>query len=177
MNIKITTNIPELIVGLELVKKDIQRQFRQLMYELGIYIILDAIRYAPVDSGNLRASALVFGKTDSGARREFLPVQHIAGGWSTYATNYKPNIRKLILSAGYTRAAAEQLLQDADTYVVLGFTAYYALYVHEDLNAMHSTGQAKFLERAVIENKQTLRALFGKRVTGAQSMTRRNLQW
>ncbi len=32
-----------------------------------------------------------------------------------------------------------------------GAAAEYALYVHEDLDAYHSTGQAKFLERAVRE--------------------------
>ena len=33
--------------------------------------------------------------------------------------------------------------------VEIGLTAPYALYVHEDLNANHPTGQAKFLEQAL----------------------------
>ena len=33
--------------------------------------------------------------------------------------------------------------------VEIGLTAPYAVYVHEDLNANHPTGQAKFLEQAL----------------------------
>lgn len=44
------------------------------------------------------------------------------------------------------RAKAAAVYKSNDVYCDVGFTASYALYVHEDLNAYHKVGQAKFLE-------------------------------
>lgn len=38
----------------------------------------------------------------------------------------------------------------------IGTTAEYAIYVHEDLEAFHPTGEAKFLENAISENEETI---------------------
>lgn len=40
--------------------------------------------------------------------------------------------------------------------VVVGFTQKYAIYVHENLEAHHDVGQAKFLEQPAREMKKTL---------------------
>lgn len=50
--------------------------------------------------------------------------------------------------SAFTRKAPEN-----EFAVEIGFSAAYAIYVHEDLDAYHEVGQAKFLEVAV-ENKQ-----------------------
>jgi hypothetical protein len=44
-------------------------------------------------------------------------------------------------------ARAGQARADAARSVVVGYTAGYSLYVHEDLNAHHVVGQAKYLEQ------------------------------
>ena len=41
----------------------------------------------------------------------------------------------------------------SDPAVEVGYTAAYAAFVHEDLEARHETGEAKFLERAVQESE------------------------
>jgi hypothetical protein len=40
--------------------------------------------------------------------------------------------------------------------VSIGFGAAYAIYVHEDLEAKHTTGQAKFLESALRDNRDAI---------------------
>lgn len=42
------------------------------------------------------------------------------------------------------------------TAVEVGYTANYAVYVHENLNARHENGQAKFLEHPAREKKHLL---------------------
>lgn len=44
----------------------------------------------------------------------------------------------------------------------IGLTADYAIYVHEDLEAFHPTGEAKFLENAVKENEHSIITLIQK---------------
>ena len=44
----------------------------------------------------------------------------------------------------------------------IGLTAEYALFVHEDLEAFHPTGQAKFLEMAIKENTDKINKLIAK---------------
>jgi hypothetical protein len=52
-------------------------------------------------------------------------------------------LRELLLKMrAITRAVAAQTAADA----VVGFSAPYAIHVHEDLRARHRTGRAKFLE-------------------------------
>lgn len=41
----------------------------------------------------------------------------------------------------------------------VGCTAEYAIYVHEDLEAHHPIGEAKFLENAISENQETIMKL------------------
>lgn len=40
--------------------------------------------------------------------------------------------------------------------VVVGFNAAYAIFVHENLEARHPTGQAKFLESALRDNRDAI---------------------
>lgn len=51
--------------------------------------------------------------------------------------------------SAFTRKA-----HDDEKSVVVGFGAAYAIYVHEDLNAFHDDGEAKFLENAVTAKGQ-----------------------
>ena len=61
------------------------------------------------------------------------------------------------------RAVARQLLrlarEAADASVAVGFAADYAIYVHENLQAHHPVGQAKFLESAAREGEAQLRSI------------------
>lgn len=48
---------------------------------------------------------------------------------------------------------------DQDVDVVVGYEAAYAVYVHEDLEAHHEVGQAKYLEQPAREYQPELRAI------------------
>jgi len=50
------------------------------------------------------------------------------------------------------------------TTVRVGFTARYAVYVHEDLMAYHRVGQAKYLEDPLINRRDEMRQLYKKEV-------------
>lgn len=45
-----------------------------------------------------------------------------------------------------------------------GPAAPYAIYVHEDLNAIHKVGQAKFIESVIMESRPYLGARIAKRI-------------
>ena len=45
-----------------------------------------------------------------------------------------------------------------------GFTALYAVFVHEDLDAIHLIGQAKFLESVLLESRNTMAKRIAKRI-------------
>jgi hypothetical protein len=51
-------------------------------------------------------------------------------------------------ASAYTRRTPEN-----KSIVEIGFSQNYALYVHEDLEAHHTVGEAKFLEKAIRENR------------------------
>lgn len=57
-------------------------------------------------------------------------------------------------------AKIQKAVKDADVEVVVGYSAPYALIVHEDLEAHHDNGQAKFLEQPARVNATT----YGKRI-------------
>lgn len=54
------------------------------------------------------------------------------------------------------RAKAAKSIKDDNVSVVVGFTAAYGVYVHENLEAHHPVGQAKFLEEPAIRIQDEL---------------------
>jgi hypothetical protein len=49
------------------------------------------------------------------------------------------------------RTKAARALKDTNVQVTVGYTQSYAIFVHENLNAHHEVGQAKFLEQPARE--------------------------
>lgn len=65
--------------------------------------------------------------------------------------------RKAPVLTGNLRASGFSRKDPTDPEVVeVGFNAAYAIFVHEDLEAHHTNGEAKFLENAVKENSQRI---------------------
>lgn len=60
--------------------------------------------------------------------------------------------------------------KDANTSYVVGYTAAYAIYVHENLEAHHPVGQAKFLEQPARQLSNT--GEFSKILTDTYKKTR-----
>lgn len=54
---------------------------------------------------------------------------------------------------------------------VVGYTANYAVYVHENLQVRHPTGQAKFLEQPLREHRGDLMAIIRKAYAATHVLT------
>jgi hypothetical protein len=54
------------------------------------------------------------------------------------------------------RSRLAKALRDADPGVAVGYSASYAVYVHENLEAYHPNGQAKFLEQPARRNQKEM---------------------
>ena len=62
--------------------------------------------------------------------------------------------------SGYTRKASEDTVE-------VGFSAAYAIYVHENLEAHHPVGQAKFLEAPLREDADLMLEIIANTARGA----------
>jgi len=54
--------------------------------------------------------------------------------------------------------------------VIVGYTANYAVYVHENLNVAHKVGQAKFLEQPLRELSDELAGLIARAMKAGSSL-------
>lgn len=87
-------------------------------------------------------------------------------------------LNKVIAALNKRLAAASK---DSNVSVIVGYTANYAVYVHEDMTAQHKPGkQAKFLEQPARENAQEyakiIREELQKRRTLAQALLKAGLK-
>ena len=132
-------------------EKSMTRTFANLV-RAGLFIQGEAMRRIPVDTGNLRASAFTVWSSDM--RVPALPEMGILA-----STDKLDDPATHDSSVALHQAEADMTLASTGGQVIVGFTAYYAVYVHENLQAYHETGQAKFLQAAIADNMQTLKAL------------------
>lgn len=61
------------------------------------------------------------------------------------------NIEELLFKVKVRKEEARKLTEAS---VIVGYSASYALYVHENLEAKHPVGQAKYLEAPLRNNRQ-----------------------
>ncbi len=106
---------------------------------LGAQIIkADSMTQTPVDTGNLRGSHYVVsgdGKVDAGSVK--------------FDTKDKGGQKVAAEHAGHLAESKSNAVSKRKPFVEIGLTAYYAEAVHENLEAHHPTGKAKFLEDAI----------------------------
>jgi len=62
------------------------------------------------------------------------------------AKRYVPVLTGNLKNSGYTRKVGPRTVE-------VGFSAAYAVFVHENLEARHRNGQSKYLQRAVVEKR------------------------
>ncbi len=67
------------------------------------------------------------------------------------------------------KAKERKVLEETDISVVVGYTQNYALYVHENIEAKHPVGQAKFLEQPFRELKDTIVSIVMRAVKNGAS--------
>lgn len=68
------------------------------------------------------------------------------------------------------RARAAKSIKDDNVSVVVGFTAAYSIYVHENLEARHPVGQAKFLEEPAIRIQDELADMIQEGMQNGKTM-------
>ena len=117
----------------------------------------DAIKLAPVDTGNMRNSAYVIwgkggkGKVRRGAREGKFKDKKRAKSSELGGTAAQMAAHDAAIIANRSIRTV-----DNEPFAEIGFTANYALNVHENLTTYHKTGQAKFLEQALMKNKREI---------------------
>lgn len=131
--------------------RQIERRTLQGMVEGAELIRADAQRITPVDTGNLKNSAFVV-----------WPRGGTGGGGSFRGEDSGR------MSAEHSKAVADARRLAGSDGVVIGFSAYYAVYVHENEKAHHAgSGEAKFLEKAVRRNENKVVIVIKRRAEGA----------
>ena len=131
---------------LEDLNKDIagiKTRTRKGMITAGLLIQRKAQLNVPVDFGNLRASAFTIWSQGGSVAAQFEGEDSAS------------------MSMEHARVVKNEMLGIKgnalfDLAVIVGFSAAYALYVHEDMTAKHNVGTSKFLEKAFVENKEAI---------------------
>ncbi len=128
------------------------------LVQSGLLIQREAQLNCPIDMGNLRASAYtVWSNTGKMSNPRF-------------KDDTTSDVDTARMKMDHTLAVAEQGMEAmGKTKVSVGFSAYYALYVHENLEARHSNGTAKFLEKAVLDNTHKILTITSATVRKATS--------
>ncbi len=145
-------------MGQTIAKKKTESAQQTLAKAMGVFN--RAVAYCPEDTGNLKASAYIV--WTQGVKGLGLPIRAIphfapqnSGKWKFpvipgYTQIMKANHRRAVADAydavNRTRTAKFRFR------VAVGFSAYYAMWVHEGHAGMVSAPATKFLERAVEES-------------------------
>ena len=119
----------------------IKRVSKKALIRAGFLIKREAQSKTPVMTGNLKSSAFV---TWGGK------------GIPHGAPSFKGKDAGKMASEHLSVVAGETARAKTYNAVEVGYTAYYAIFVHENLTVHHKSGEAKFLENAIRENKDRI---------------------
>lgn len=145
------------VTGVEKVMQALQKELKKIkgrnkrgMIKASFVILASAQKRCPVEFGNLKASGFLVWK--GGEQNVTTPA------WKTETPKGKLIEAGVLTGLTHAHDEAVRLLRsmvkkETKDGVGIGFSAYYAFYVHEDVAAKHKAGkQAKFLESAVRDN-------------------------
>jgi hypothetical protein len=120
----------------------------------GQFVRAEAQKQCPVDTGNLRNSAYVVtpgGRTIGGGK----------GGVSFTGEQAEALIAGHQSAIEAAAKVAEQFLEH-EMYAEIGFTAFYAVFVHE-IQKNYTVGDWKYLERALYDNQDRILKIIADR--------------
>lgn len=159
------------IQGMEKVLKNLNRQVAKIqgatlggLVQGGFLVQRDAQKLCPVDFGNLRASAYTMWTTKRFAEDVSQRFMRLVGGGSEgfpvesiFKRGRTEVIRRVEGDYGQiledAKAEVDSAAAKGIMAVQVGFTAYYAIYVHEDAEAKHPVGQYRFLLASLEQNQ------------------------
>lgn len=161
------------ITGLEKVMKKYGKAVRKIqghtvqgVLMAGLEVKDSSMKNAPVDTSNLRASTyVVAGGPKEGARRTGT-VGERGGKFQSSGIRTKKVLPATLskLKSDHTTIRGGMLSKvrkSKEPIAAIGFTAFYAVYVHE-IKKKYNEGGHKFLERAVKQNQKRLLNLIKK---------------
>ena len=122
--------------------KKIKFKTKSGLIRAGLFVQGEAQRRTPRDLGNLINSAFTVWDGGSKSNPRF-----------KNGVNRSPVSSRM--TSEHTRTIKEegaQVKYRANPMVEVGYSAFYAVYVHEDLEAKHTVGVAKFLQTAIHAN-------------------------
>lgn len=140
------------VKGMTKVLRNLNKQLRHIpkltlaaLIKVGLRIQRNSMMMVPVDYGNLRASAYT---TWSGKTKSDNP-EFKGKDASFFAMDHQRVVSQATASLGGL------LMARLNPTVEVGYSAFYSVFVHENLEAKHTVGQAQFLSQAV--NEETVR--------------------
>lgn len=146
------------------------------LIEAGLLVKREAMKITPVDTGNLKAGAYVIWGGSG-----FKPSHTVP---EIMSVRIKKSISKKLDVNQHEKIIAEReqrLSSVTDPFAEIGFTASYALFVHEGMRKKTKVshvkfdkksgrrvqiGQAKFLEQALLQNTKRILAIIIRRAGG-----------
>lgn len=174
--------------GLDAVTAKINKEVQKIkgatvdgMLEAALFVQRDAQLLTPVDTGNLRASAyVIYGGGGRIVRSKSNPTVHNKKGKAGSSARF-------LTVASHNGVLTQRKKPSIDPYAEIGFTADYALAVHERLRGKgkggklgkvvshakfdkksgktFQIGQAKFLEQAFKQNSSRIIAIIRRRAS------------
>ena len=152
------------VIGLEETVVALNRKIKRIgdaslsgLIKAAEYIKGQALPITPIDLGNLRVSSFVtWGGQMSGTNATFTSSEKNQGLASRMANDHTQST-----TAASNRARSLTLWRGPT--VMLGYSAFYALYVHEG-NQMHLRGENKFLQKAMGRNEKQILEIIKKDV-------------
>lgn len=142
------------VKGLDTVLKNLNKQIKSIEGDIGKGLILgmsltkaDSMKNTPVDTGNLKGSHYLVFNTGE--------VQQD----TSFNTKTKSGQKVASQHAGHVSESMSDIKSKRGPTAEIGCTAFYAEAVHENLEASHITGEAKFMEKAIRKNTNQILAL------------------
>ena len=174
--------------GIDKVIKNINKEIEKLekvtvqgLLEAALLVKGDAQRITPVDTGNLKASAyVIWGGGKSPVKSQSNPTFSRSKGRKGSAKRFAKVAGMQSDIAQHNAVLNQRKKPSTNLYAEVGFTARYALQVHERTGASHvkrgkvklfgknvnaklQIGQAKFLEQAFVQNRNKILAIIIRR--------------
>ena len=120
----------------------------------GLLILRESNKIAPRDTSNMAASGFVTWAGKPESQPNFKLKTGTSSSFDTQEQKLKTGHVEALAQAKIDIHKHELIYGPA---VEVGYSAYYTLYVHEDLTAKHKAGkEAKFLQRAIDRNMNGL---------------------
>jgi hypothetical protein len=141
------------VEGLEKTIRKLNAEIRKIKFlnrkgliKAGLFIQREAQKRCPVLTGNMKASAFTVWGPETQVKIPVFKSTTPSGGKVNVARMVSNHMKALNEIGGAVTRSEDH------PQVAIGFSAAYSLYVHENIEAQHVTGQSKFLQAAINEN-------------------------